>query len=77
MVDYDAASPPYRQVAAVLRARIERGEITSRLPGERPLAAEFGVAVATIRKAISLLRDEGIVRTEPAWGTFVIPPEER
>jgi DNA-binding GntR family transcriptional regulator len=26
----------------------------------------------TIRKAIRLLRDEGLVRTVPGWGTYVV-----
>jgi len=35
------------------------GEITSRLPGERALQQEFGLAPVTIRKAVHRLRDEG------------------
>jgi len=35
------------------------------------------VAVVTVRKALDVPRDEGIVRTEPGWGTFVIPEGER
>jgi GntR family transcriptional regulator len=71
-IDYDSAEPPYRQLAAILRARIEAGEITSRLPGERSLQQEFGMAIVTVRKAVRVLRDEGIVRTTPGWGTYVI-----
>ena len=44
---------------------------------KRSLAREFGVAVVTVRKALDVPRDEGIVRTEPGWGTFVIPEGER
>lgn len=77
VIDYDAADPPYRQLAAILRARIESGEITTRLPGERHLQQEFGMALVTVRKAVRLLRDEGLVRTEAGWGTFVVPEGER
>jgi GntR family transcriptional regulator len=73
-IDYDSAEPPYRQLAAILRARIEAGEITTRLPGERALQQEFGMAIVTVRKAVRVLRDEGIVRTTPGWGTYVIEP---
>ena len=38
---------------------------------------EFGVAVVTVRKAMEVLRDEGIVRAEPGWGSFVIAEGER
>jgi DNA-binding GntR family transcriptional regulator len=47
------------------------------LPGERQLQQEFGMAIVTVRKAVRVLRDEGIVRTVPGWGTYVIPPDER
>jgi GntR family transcriptional regulator len=77
VIDYDAPTPPFRQLAAILRARIEAGEITSRVPGERPLAREFGVAVVTVRKAMEVLREQGLIRTEPGWGSFVIKPEDR
>jgi GntR family transcriptional regulator len=70
-IDYDSATPPYQQLAAILRGRIEAGEITSRLPGEKSLQDEFGLALATVRKAVKVLRDEGLVRTVPGWGSYV------
>lgn len=70
-IDYDSADPPYRQLAAILRQRIEAGEITARLPGEKSLQQEYGLALATVRKAVKVLRDEGLVRTVPGWGTYV------
>jgi GntR family transcriptional regulator len=71
MIDRESPDPPYVQLAAILRARIEAGEITSRLPGERALQQEFGLAPITVRKAVRLLRDEGLVRTSRGMGTFV------
>ncbi len=50
------------QLAAILRAEIESGEITSRLHGERALQQDFGLAPVTICKAVRLLREEGLVR---------------
>jgi len=76
-IDYDSATPPYQQLAAVLRQRIEAGEITARLPGEKTLQQEFGLALATVRKAVRVLRDEGLVRTVPGWGTYIIPEDQR
>jgi GntR family transcriptional regulator len=72
MIDRDAPDPPWVQLAAILRARIASGEIISRLPGERALHQEFGLAPVTIRKAVRQLRDEGLVRTTPGWGTYVV-----
>jgi GntR family transcriptional regulator len=71
MIDRESPDPPYVQLAAILRARIEAGEITARLPGERALQQEFGLAPVTIRKAVRLLRDEGLIRTVAGMGTFV------
>ena len=70
-IDHGAADPPYRQLAAILRGRIESGEITARLPGEKDLQQEYGLALATVRKAVKVLRDDGLVRTVPGWGTYV------
>lgn len=78
-VDHDLPVPPYRQVAAILRKRIADGELVGRLPGERYLASDYGVAVGTVRKALGLLRDEGLVETVHGWGTYVHghrPPPE-
>ena len=64
----------YARVADHIEARIRSGELASgaRLPGERDLAAEYGVALGTARRAISELRDRGLVVTLPAKGTFIV-----
>ena len=72
MMDRDAPDPPWVQLAAILRTRIASGEITNRLPGERAMQQEFGLAPVTIRKAVRQLREEGLVRTTPGWGTYVV-----
>jgi GntR family transcriptional regulator len=74
-IDYEAGVPPYRQLAGFLRARIESGTITRRLPSEKQLMGEFGLALGTVRKAIGVLRDEGIVHTVPGWGSYVVDKE--
>jgi DNA-binding GntR family transcriptional regulator len=73
--DPDAGEPGYvyRQVADHLAARIAAGELApgARLPGERDLAQEYGVALGTIRRAVEVLRERGLVITLPAKGTYV------
>ncbi|MGJ6963598.1 winged helix-turn-helix domain-containing protein [Streptosporangium sp. G11] len=63
----------YTQVADHISLRITAGDLRpgSRLPGERALAEEYGVALGTVRRAIEELRDRGLVVTLPAKGTFV------
>jgi len=69
-----AAEPPYRQIAAWLRARIEAGEFrpgVDPLPSEKDLQELFEVARDTARRAVAVLRDEGLVETVPQRGTYV------
>jgi len=74
-MDYDplAPIPRYRQIAAILRARIESGELQPErpIPSEAQIEQEFGVARATARHAVAVLRDEGLGVTVPGMGTYV------
>ena len=74
-VDPDNATPVYVQVANILRARIESGELLPDrpVPSESQLQQEFGVARGTARKAIGVLREEGLVVTVMGRGSYVNP----
>jgi DNA-binding GntR family transcriptional regulator len=78
MVDPDGPELLYQQVAAVLRGRIERGELVPNrpIPSILQLQQEFGVARGTALRAVDLLRTEGLVRTVLGRGTFVVPKPE-
>jgi len=67
----------YVQVSRHLEARIRAGELMpgSRLAGERDLAAEYGVALGTMRKAVGILKDKGLVIVTPSKGVFIAEPE--
>ena len=71
MIDYGAGEPPWKQAAAILRDRIDTGAITGRVPSEKQLSQELGIAVGTARKAYALLKKEGRIYTIRGWGTFV------
>lgn len=71
MISEDDPRPPYVQLADELRERIRKGTLTGRVPSERTIHEETGLAPITIRKAIHLLRDEGLVVTVRGWGTYV------
>jgi GntR family transcriptional regulator len=77
IIDRDGATPVYRQVANILRARIVSGELPPNrpVPSETQIEAEFDIARATARKAIAVLRDEGLVETVPGRGSYVTPVE--
>lgn len=71
MINHDLPVPPYQQLAGILRRRIEAGDITGRLPSEKTLVQEFGLAQNTVRRALDALRDEGLVVTVQGLGSFV------
>ncbi|EMF54587.1 MULTISPECIES: winged helix-turn-helix domain-containing protein [Streptomyces] len=68
----------YMQMADHIADRIAKGELRpgARLPGERDLAVEYGVAHLTARRATRELRERGLVVTLPAKGTFVAYPAD-
>jgi len=63
----------YLQLAALFRRRIETGEweVDARIPTVEELAKDCGVANMTIRQALSLLEEEGLIERFRAKGTFV------
>jgi GntR family transcriptional regulator len=74
-VDPHSATPVYVQVAQILRSRIEAGELLPDrpVPSESQLQQELGVARGTARKAIALLREQGLVVTVRGRGSYVNP----
>ena len=61
--------PKYHQIYLVLREQLREGRFEAGLPGEHALMSEFGVARVTVRRALSLLAEEGLIRREPGRGT--------
>ena len=61
-------------VADTLFARIKSGEYPgeTRLPSERTLATELGVARNTVREALDVLEAEQVIRRRQGSGSFVI-----
>ena len=73
-IDLRSPEPSYLQLAAILRARIESGQIPpgGALPSITYLVQETGLAVGTIRKAIKVLSDDGLVVTVPGRGSYAV-----
>ncbi len=68
-----SAVPRYIQLATLFRARITQGlwQAGARIPTVDELAAECGVARATIRQALDALARDGLIERFRAKGTFV------
>jgi GntR family transcriptional regulator len=65
--------PVYRKIADELRAAILSGGMQEgdRLPGENFLMAHYGVARATARDALAVLRHEGLAVSRRGSGVYV------
>ncbi|MGX4737081.1 GntR family transcriptional regulator [Kitasatospora griseola] len=46
-------------------------------PSETQLAARYGMARMTIRRALVVLQDAGLITTRWGKGSVVVPPTER
>lgn len=68
-------SPIYMQLAHRLRQQIVEGEIGAgeALPSERDLCDIMGASRVTVRKAIELLIEEGLLSRRQGSGTYVTP----
>jgi GntR family transcriptional regulator len=62
----------YHLVEMTLAVRIRDGAYHDGLPGERELAAEFGVARVTIRSALKRLAQQGLVARRQRRGTVAV-----
>lgn len=68
-------TPRYLQLAALLRTDIEAGRYPagSRLPSEKTLTQEYGVARETASKAMDVLAAEGLAVMVPGLGWHARP----
>ena len=73
MSDTNSPTPLYHRVYAVMRERIVNDYYPGDLPvpSEAELAETFSVSRITIRKAMEMLRTEGLVTRTRGRGTFV------
>ncbi|MCB1038801.1 MAG: GntR family transcriptional regulator [Acidimicrobiales bacterium] len=63
----------YREIADDLRRRVEGGEVAvgRLLPSEAELSGRYSASRVTVRKALELLRAEGLVDSRQGFGWFV------
>jgi GntR family transcriptional regulator len=72
-IDPTGPVTPYRQLAEILVGRIKSGQYQpgQRIPTESELVEEFELARSTVRRAVGVLRESGLVHTVPQRGTYV------
>jgi len=69
--------PMYHQLKELVSEKIESGEWAAghRLPTEAELSREFGVSRITVRHAMQLLQNQGMLERKQGRGTFVAQPK--
>ncbi|SFJ91105.1 regulatory protein, gntR family [Amycolatopsis sacchari] len=77
-LDPDDSRPPYRQIADALRADIEAGKLApgAQLPALPALSSEYEVSTGTVKSALAVLRDAGLIVTRQGKGSYVRTRQE-
>jgi len=64
----------YRQVMRDLKHRIHQNEFPNkRLPDERSLSEAYGVSRSSVKRALSILANQGLIFKKRGSGTFINP----
>ena len=72
-IDRHSFTPLYYQLAALLREQIHEQELQSgdKLPSERELMQRYGLSRNTVRQALDMLVNEGLVLRSHGTGTYI------
>src|SRR5215475_11128285 len=72
-IEQDDPRHAYLQIADDLRRAIRQGELApgGQLPSTNELTEKYGVAAMTVRNALRVLRDEGLLVARQGSGVFV------
>jgi GntR family transcriptional regulator len=73
-LDHGSHVPLYIQGADWITAQVKAGKLApgTRLPAERDLAEQWGIAYMTVRRMMAELRERGVVVSQPGKGTYVL-----
>jgi GntR family transcriptional regulator len=61
----------YQEIADVLRRRASSAPAGTVLPSEAELSAEFDASRVTVRRALELVRDDGLIAARQGFGWYV------
>jgi GntR family transcriptional regulator len=72
-IDRRSYEPAYAQLVNLMRQQIATGALRpgDQLPSESQLCKLYRVSPMTVRRAINILADQGVISTAPGSGTFV------
>ncbi len=72
-INRDSYEPAYAQLVKLLRQQISSGQYRpgDQLPSEAAICSRYAVSPMTVRRAVNMLLDQGLVTTVQGRGTFV------
>jgi len=67
--------PLWYQISQSLRAEIfsRPPDASTRLPTEAEIATQYGVSIITVRQALKVIENEGLISRHRRHGTFIVP----
>lgn len=71
MINEDSPEHPYIQLAGIIRSQIQSGDIGPRVPSITQLSEQYQLSQATVKRALRVLADEGLIYAVRGRGTFV------
>ena len=73
-IDRDSAVPVYMQIAQKLKNDIEQGALSqgAKVPNETALGKRFLASRITVRKAVDILVQDGLLERKQGKGTYVV-----
>jgi DNA-binding transcriptional regulator YhcF (GntR family) len=71
VLDNGSPVPLHEQLSTLLREQIAMGRLTGRVPSILSLAQEHGVSHRTAARALTTLRDEGLIISVRGKGYYV------
>jgi len=76
-IDLKSADPLYFQIKELIKRQIadKIWQFDKMIPSENELAATYAVSVGTVKKALSVLVEEGMLYRRQGKGTFVARPD--
>ncbi|MGB6068079.1 MAG: GntR family transcriptional regulator [Desulfomonilaceae bacterium] len=74
-INKDRFEPAYAQLAAILRRQIAGGMYPpgEKIPSESSISRQYGLSVMTVRQAIGVLIEQGLIERIRGSGSFVKP----
>jgi GntR family transcriptional regulator len=76
-IDKDSAKvPAYLQLSQIIRQKIANGEFPngSKIPSEAAIGKHYGLSTMTVRQAIGVVAERGLLRRIQGSGTYVTSP---